>query len=300
MILYLLHGQHNRLHFKWRCICLAQLLCSCCTSSGSCTSSLTHEGRPLQLIGVQGGLRRFACTSIHTQPGRLPARTLVQYTTSHNTAMQQQQQPSCAASEASPVALVQSSAADLDIAVTSLHKGNLEALKLMNSIIFPLKYSDQVYRDCMQFPQLTALGEVSHHAYLPKDICVKVTLMRGHAYEEQQRALRPTEEGLYPRRLTASLTLSTGGDFAGRPSHDWPYGGTGFSAYTCSFVQLVVRACVQSFCDTPCVSTLGPLGRAAKGFLFQVLDREGRTKPPISASLSVPGTSHPNAWKGTR
>lgn len=82
----------------------------------------------------------------------------MQYTTSHNTAMQQQQQPSCAASEASPVALVQSSAADLDIAVTSLHKGNLEALKLMNSIIFPLKYSDQVYRDCMQFPQLTALA----------------------------------------------------------------------------------------------------------------------------------------------
>ncbi|KAF5837131.1 acyl-CoA N-acyltransferase [Dunaliella salina] len=49
-------------------------------------------------------------------------------------------------------------AADLAIAVTSLHEGNLQALKLMNGIIFPVKYSDQVYKDCMQFPHITALA----------------------------------------------------------------------------------------------------------------------------------------------
>lgn len=49
----------------------------------------------------------------------------------------------------------------LDVTFTSLHTGNMEALKLLNSTIFPIKYSDQVYRDCMQFPQLTMLGTCS-------------------------------------------------------------------------------------------------------------------------------------------
>jgi len=37
-------------------------------------------------------------------------------------------------------------------------KEQLDALKLLNSVILPVKYSDQVYRDCMHFPELTTLG----------------------------------------------------------------------------------------------------------------------------------------------
>jgi len=43
--------------------------------------------------------------------------------------------------------------------------------RLLNSIIFPIKYSDAVYRDCMQFPQLTALGEATTISNGPFFVC---------------------------------------------------------------------------------------------------------------------------------
>jgi len=46
----------------------------------------------------------------------------------------------------------------LAVAFEQLTKSNLQALRLLNAAIFPLRYPDQVYSTCMQFPHLTCLG----------------------------------------------------------------------------------------------------------------------------------------------
>ncbi|KAJ9511135.1 acyl-CoA N-acyltransferase [Haematococcus lacustris] len=50
------------------------------------------------------------------------------------------------------------SLAELPITFDEVREKNLEQLKLLNSVVFPLKFPDQMYRDCMKFNNLTQMA----------------------------------------------------------------------------------------------------------------------------------------------
>ncbi|GFH25117.1 N-acetyltransferase domain-containing protein [Haematococcus lacustris] len=50
------------------------------------------------------------------------------------------------------------SLAELPITFDEVREKNLEQLKLLNSVVFPLKFPDQMYRDCMKFSNLTQMA----------------------------------------------------------------------------------------------------------------------------------------------
>eukprot|EP00197_Chlamydomonas_leiostraca_P005543 CAMPEP_0202868476 /NCGR_PEP_ID=MMETSP1391-20130828/10900_1 /ASSEMBLY_ACC=CAM_ASM_000867 /TAXON_ID=1034604 /ORGANISM="Chlamydomonas leiostraca, Strain SAG 11-49" /LENGTH=158 /DNA_ID=CAMNT_0049548651 /DNA_START=63 /DNA_END=535 /DNA_ORIENTATION=+ len=47
---------------------------------------------------------------------------------------------------------------ELQVSFDEVREKNVEQLKMLNNIVFPIKFPDSVYKDCLQFPDMTQMA----------------------------------------------------------------------------------------------------------------------------------------------